>query len=191
MKNILFLLILIFSFSSYPLYNSITHQKNLENPIIKNYEHTPYEMYVLLIKSHEKLHLDSYKDISRYSIGWGTISYEGEKITKQEADQRFNEFIESDLSYKLKEVEHLRYEEPVVYAVLADFAYNTGSLSDKIIKYALQHNWKSLVKEIDKYVWAGGKKLKGLKKRRKNCNYLIENKDNINLINNYFNKIKR
>lgn len=191
MKSILTTILILFSIA-YPVHNSlgVTIKKDKKQTQVFEYEHTPYEMLALLIKDNESLSLKAYKDVDRYSIGWGTISYENEEIDYEEANKRFINYLEKRLLNDVKEVEYLRYEDPVLYAVICDFAYNRGSLTDEIVNYIRHNDIISLKKEIKKYIYSEGKVLEGLVNRRNKCVFLIENKDNINCINEFFNNLK-
>jgi len=52
-----------------------------------------------LISSLEGLRNEAYYDVSRWSIGYGTISFKGEKITTQEAQNRARDYIQNDVNY--------------------------------------------------------------------------------------------
>ena len=56
------------------------------------------------IKSWEGFSENAYYDVSRWSVGYGTIGYEGEVVTEEEAAQRLQDVVAtyaSNLSKKL------------------------------------------------------------------------------------------
>ena len=91
---------------------------------------TRYELACQIIKKHEGFSLVAYKDGSRYSIGYGTKSFPGEKITRKEAQLRFRNHME----IVAKIVQPLNIKDDVLYACMCDLAYNEGSIPEIIIK---------------------------------------------------------
>lgn len=77
-------------------------------------------------KGWEKLRLKAYKDNTRMSIGYGTKSYEGEVITKEEADKRFNDYWQENIPDLRKYVSNKGQ-----YIALADTMYNKGGTAKK------------------------------------------------------------
>lgn len=85
--------------------------------VVRNYEQIAQEY----TKGWEKIKLTAYKDNTRYSIGYGTISYKGETISEQEAEKRFDDYWR----------ENIPDVKPYVsskgqYMALADTIYNKG-----------------------------------------------------------------
>lgn len=119
-----------------------------------------------LIRQFEGLRLTAYWDVSRWSIGYGTKSFEGETITLEEAERRLNEEIVrlfDAISKKCTEctTNHL--------ASLISFAYNVGLgglFRSSLFRYTLAGEHERAAGEFEKWVNAGGEKLEGLKKRR-------------------------
>lgn len=69
--------------------------------------------------------LVAFWDKSRYSIGYGTISYKGEVITTQEAEKRFNEYIENMYEDVAKILPTLKNN--LLFVPLLSKAYQYGS----------------------------------------------------------------
>lgn len=79
-------------------------------------------------KGWEKLRLNAYKDNTRYSIGYGTLSRAGEKITLAEADKRFSVYWEEHIGDINKYVSNKGQ-----YVALADTMYNKGGTVKKYL----------------------------------------------------------
>ena len=77
-------------------------------------------------KGWEKLRLTAYKDNTRYSIGYGTVSHVEEKITLAEADRRFSVYWEEHIGDVSKYVSNKGQ-----YIALADTMYNKGGAAKK------------------------------------------------------------
>jgi len=79
-----------------------------------------------LIRDWEKLRLRAYKcSAQRWSIGFGTISKAGEKITEAEAEKRMVNYLEQNVYSKGM----ARYADELSigqYAAFASYQYNTG-----------------------------------------------------------------
>jgi lysozyme len=112
------------------------------------------------------LSLTAYWDVSRWSIGYGTQSFEGETITPEEAERRLQEKVEwlfDRISKKCPECTTNQL------ASLISFTYNVGLgnlLRSSLFRYTLAGEHEKAAKEFRKWVSAGGEKLEGLKKRR-------------------------
>lgn len=79
-------------------------------------------------KGWEQLRLEAYRDNTRYSIGYGTISYKGEKITLQEATKRFDDYWNKNIPSLTKYVSSKGQ-----YMSLADTLYNKGGSVDRFL----------------------------------------------------------
>lgn len=79
-------------------------------------------------KGWEQLRLEAYRDNTRYSIGYGTISYQGEKITLQEATKRFDDYWNKNIPPLTKYVSSKGQ-----YVSLADTLYNKGGSVDRFL----------------------------------------------------------
>ncbi len=121
------------------------------------------------IESLESVRLTAYKDTKgRYSIGYGTKSFRGEKITQEIADKRFDGYLEKNVWGKVPNSLPANQ-----YAVYASLVYNMPKhAKDMLVK----QNWvirlftgrkyKLDCKNILTYRKADGKISKGLIKRR-------------------------
>lgn len=130
-----------------------------------------------LLHSFEGLRLEAYKDIvGVWTIGYGNTFYEdgskvkeGDKITKERADQLFlnilNEF-ELDVIEVLKVI--LSNNQ---FSAITSFAYNLGignlRASTLLKKVNANPNDPSIRDEFMRWNRAGGKEVPGLTRRRK------------------------
>lgn len=129
-----------------------------------------------LIKHFEGLRLEAYRDsVSKITIGYGTTYYpdgtlvaEGDTCTKEEAEQflltnliEFEECVDKLVTVDLKQHQ---------FDALVSFCYNLGcaSLKRSTLLKVINANPNSFAipVEFNKWVNAGGKKLKGLVARR-------------------------
>ena len=113
------------------------------------------------IKDFEWIHLKSYWDSKRYSIWMWTPSYEGEIITKEEAEKRALEHI-NWLTNKYKLDKYWVNNQ----IALTSFVYNIWNLPKKISLLLEQKNIPLVKKEILKYNKVKWKVSKGVNKRR-------------------------
>lgn len=129
-----------------------------------------------LIKSFEGCRLTSYPDPGTggfpWTIGWGTTRIAGAPVTPQmaitqaEADKLFLE----DLRPRENEVYNTIGEAPTSQAqfdALVSFHYNTGAI--KTATLTRKHkagDYEGAAKEFGKWVNAGGRRMKGLVRRR-------------------------
>lgn len=112
-----------------------------------------------MIRKYEGLRLTAYWDHLGYSIGYGTRSYAGEKITKQEAERRLQEIVDKLIARIRKD--YPKSSENKI-AALTSLRYNCESCYKRIT--AKVKKWEPKIE-----YWkngAGGRKLKGLLKRR-------------------------
>lgn len=79
-------------------------------------------------KGWEQLRLKAYKDNTRYSIGYGNESYQGEEITEKEADKRFYAYWDANIP-PLKKYTSSKGQ----YVALADTLYNKGGKVDRFL----------------------------------------------------------
>lgn len=112
-----------------------------------------------LIRKYEWLRLTAYPDGNGYSIGYGSRSYAGEKISKQEAERRL-QYLVDQLITKIRKDYPKSSENKI--AALTSLRYNCERCYKRIT---------TRVKAGKPYIeyweqWAGGLKLKGLLKRR-------------------------
>lgn len=114
------------------------------------------------IKDFESFRSKAYWDYGRWSIGYGTSSYEGEVITEQEASKRLEYEYNKRFKYVL---ENYDLNTPNTF-VIAGFKYNVGHWGTGMEK-ALQNKNKAVIKKkLLQYVKADGEILPGLVRRR-------------------------
>ena len=116
------------------------------------------------IKEQEGLRLDSYFCAKReISIGYGTKSYRGEKISKSTAERRFNKYLEENVWSVVPD--SLSYNQYTVYASLE---YNLGHRrAAKVLIKNKDGSYKLDCKKILSFNKVDGKKHKGIINRRK------------------------
>lgn len=131
-----------------------------------------------LIKSFEGLSFQPYLDsIGVCTIGYGTTIYpNGNRVKmsdKHIEDQDAEDFLKHDLGYFEKQVDSMTRDDITQnqFDALVSFAYNLGANALKgstlLKKVNTNPNDQSIRNEFMKWVYAGGKKLKGLENRRK------------------------
>lgn len=130
-----------------------------------------------LIKKFEGLRLDAYLcPAGVWTIGYGHTKgvKKGDKITGEEAEM----FLKSDLRTFEIGVECLIKKQLTdnQFSSLVSFAYNLGlnnlKSSTLLKKVNANPNDKAIVDEFIKWIYAGGKQLEGLKRRRQAEAYL-------------------
>ena len=126
-----------------------------------------------LIKSFEGLRLEAYLcPAGVWTIGYGHTKgvKKGMKITKEKAD----ELLMEDLQEFQKGVEKLTSRVKLIdnqFSALVSFAFNLGlgnlENSTLLKKVNRNPNDETIRNEFMKWIYAGGKPLEGLKRRRK------------------------
>ena len=125
-----------------------------------------------LIKKYEGCKLEAYKcPAGIWTIGYGHTGqdvFEGKTITQQEADSllskdltRFEKFLNRIIKVPINQNQ---------FNALASFTYNLGmgALQNSTLLKKLNNNdFIGAANEFDRWVYANGKKLEGLIKRRK------------------------
>jgi len=114
------------------------------------------------IKDLEWMHLTAYWDVKRYSIWCGTISYEGETITIEEARSRCHNYIGGKLLQINRVADGLEWNKKVA---LLSFMHNTG-YNYRVLMYAARGDDASVIYIMSQYVMAWWEYMKGLNKRR-------------------------
>ena len=125
------------------------------------------------IKSWEGFSENAYYDVSRWSVGYGTIGYEGEVVTEEEAAQRLQDVVATYASNLSKK---LTFEPtPSQTTGLLSAAYNlgVGGIS-KIIIACNAGQFQDAGRMLRLYDHAGGKRLPALTRRREAEAKLIE-----------------
>lgn len=124
-----------------------------------------------VIKEFEGCKLKAYKDSGGvWTIGYGFTEgvVEGDEITQVEADRRLRYEINKRIDFLNRQKLRLT---PNKFWALVSFVYNVGEknfLDSTLLKKIKEDsNDKSIRDEFMRWVYAGGKKLKGLEKRRK------------------------
>jgi lysozyme len=138
-----------------------------------------------LVKHFEGLYLTAYKDpVGIYTIGYGHTGlthmdgsvYPGRKITKAEAEQllkhdmgKFEKRVSDLVSVALNDNQ---------FSALVSFDFNTGGLGESTLLKKLNAGDTSGAKlEFSKWIYAGGKKLTGLVRRRNAEAALFDSQD--------------
>jgi lysozyme len=125
-----------------------------------------------LIKNFEGCRLTAYKcPAGVWTIGYGHTGNdvkEGLKITQEQAE----EYLKKDLnSFELAVNNSVKITlSQSQFDALVSFSYNVGTGALKkstLLKLLNKGNYKGAAEEFDKWIFAGGKKLSGLVKRRK------------------------
>ena len=129
-----------------------------------------------IIQEFEGCRLEAYQDvIGVWTIGWGTTHYpdgssvkRGDRITQEYADEllahdmhKFEEGVSKHIPQQLTANQN---------AALISFAYNLGLgnlYHSTLLKRIHKKDYAAAAKEFEKWVNAGGKKVKGLVRRRK------------------------
>ena len=128
---------------------------------------------VEFVKRFEGIRLTSYWDYHQFSIGYGSISYEGETITEEQADRK----LKSDLrkyATSLSDVLHITLL-PEQETALLSAAYNLGVTGiNRIIKVCNTGDFEAAAKLLRRYDYAGGKRLSALTRRREAEAALLE-----------------
>lgn len=137
-----------------------------------------------LIKHYEQCRLSAYKDSKGVpTIGWGNTFYEdstkvkmGDKITQERADELFKNILkgfEEEINYLVAGVILKQYQ----FDALMSFIYWAGvenfETSTLLKKMYADPNDKTIPYEFSRWVYSGGKKLRGLVNRRKSESLLF------------------
>ncbi len=132
-----------------------------------------------LIKSFEGLRLEPYQDIAGiFTIGYGTTRYpSGEKVKKHDrsiTEQEAESYLRNDISYFEKQVDAMTRDDITQnqFDSLVSFAYNLGYNALKgstlLKKVNVNPNDPSIKQEFMRWVYANGRKSKGILNRRIN-----------------------
>lgn len=137
-----------------------------------------------LIKKWEGFRSKAYLDpVGIPTIGYGTIQYPngqkvkmGDVITEASAEHYLKEHIETDVIPPVDRLIKVDLNDNQ-YSAIVSFTYNLGSgnlSSSTLLKKLNNKDYIGAAKEFDRWVYAGGKKLKGLVNRRKEERALFE-----------------
>lgn len=140
---------------------------------------TAKEVLVSLIKRFEGIRLKAYLcPAGVWTIGWGSTGkgiVKGLTWTKQQADERMLKDADTYLLATKNLCPKIAGE---IHGSIADFTYNLGAtrLAGSTLRRKLNKgDFNGAATELQKWVWAGGKKLPGLVARRKAEAQLILN----------------
>jgi len=145
-------------------YDSVVKYRVSENLLVS-------DEWKLLVTSFEGLRLEAYQDsVGVWTIGYGhTLGVtEGDTITKERALEllykdvaRFEATVNRDVIVPLTQYQ---------FDALTSFTFNLGGgnlRSSDLLEYLNLGNYSAAANEFERWVYAGGKKLEGLVKRRK------------------------
>ena len=137
------------------------------------------ELAVPIIKHFEGLRTDAYVDSAGvWTIGYGhtaamgaPIPKRGMSISKQQAEEILKRDIEKtvDVVENIVGPEHISNLTDEQVAALVSFTFNVGGGNFKkstLLKKIKKGDLRGAAKEFDRWVYAGGKKLRGLVRRR-------------------------
>ena len=139
-----------------------THDQNRIIPDLNSRDYTPDDARRLavlgLLKREEGLETTAYPDGSRYSIGLGTESKPGERITKEEAFRRAEKYVAQTIDPHLDDLERQRDKEFTLgqRAALTSFFFNYGNNVPDVNQAIISGNNKILT-EILKRKDKGGR----------------------------------
>jgi GH24 family phage-related lysozyme (muramidase) len=127
-----------------------------------------------IIKEAEGLRLEAYPDGKAWAVGFGTTAIDGEKVvegmsvTQEDAERYLEQDIATAEAAVARYVKvNLTYNQ---FSALVSFTYNLGSGSLKestLLKKLNKGDYAGAADEFGRWIYAGGKVLAGLVKRRK------------------------
>ena len=106
---------------------------------------------VKFVKSQEGLKLEAYWDVNRWSIGYGTPSHKGEKITEAEASNRLEKrLLEDQKALKKFFKDSWTALSDNQKTALISLRFNIGTLAGcpKLKKYIIDGDYDSAAKEF-------------------------------------------
>lgn len=121
---------------------------------------------VALIARWEGFEEEAYWDVKQWSIGFGTKSKKGERITRRLARVRMERVV-SRIYNRIESICLACSSNQV--ASLTSFAYNVGRGNlqrSTLWRLALQGRHREAEEQFNRWVFADGSKLNGLKRRR-------------------------
>ena len=121
---------------------------------------------VNFIKRWEGFSATAYYDVSRWSVGYGTIGVEGEKIDTTEAEKRLRDALKKYAKQLSKRITVEVTPNQTVGLLSAAYNLGVGSLEFEIIPMCNAGQFHEASEALRGYDHAGGKKLSGLTKRR-------------------------
>ncbi len=129
------------------------------------------DILIPLLKEFEGCHLKAYYcPAGVLTIGWGATGagiYPHTRWTQEKADAR----LEKDARYFLAAVKNLLGQQPIgVHCACASFAFNLGIgrlKTSTLRRKILRGDYEGAKKEFMRWIYAGGKKMRGLERRRR------------------------
>src|SRR5215510_3407914 len=125
-----------------------------------------------LVKKSEGLRLEKYQDVAgKWTIGYGHLIKRGEVFDGPITEERASELLEHDLGLAESAVDDL-VTVPLndnQYAALVDFVYNVGKgnfEASTLLKLLNSGKYAAASNEFLKWVYAGGRRIEGLARRR-------------------------
>jgi lysozyme len=125
-----------------------------------------------LVKESEGLRLEKYQDVAgKWTIGYGHLIKKGETFDRPITEQRATELLEQDLQAAQSAVDELVIM-PLnehQYSALVDFVYNVGKgnfAASTLLKRLNSGKYSAAAGEFLKWVYAGGRRIEGLARRR-------------------------
>lgn len=143
---------------------------------------TASEEWLLLVTNYEGLRLEAYQDsVGVWTIGYGHTDddvFPGMTITEDEADQilmedvdRFEEFVNDAVTVPLTQWQ---------FDALVSFCFNLGQGNlggSTLLRVLNGGDYKTAAQEFNEWIYAGGKKLRGLVRRRKAESLMFQGKN--------------
>lgn len=103
--------------------------------------------------------------------GWGllVLDMNAPPITQEEADRRMIAAVPAYVQMAVRLAPNLRKAPPEMLCAIADFVFNLGGgrfAGSTLRRRVREGNWPAAQRELQKWVFGGGKKLPGLVLRR-------------------------
>jgi len=125
-----------------------------------------------LVKNSEGLRLEKYQDVAgKWTIGYGHLIKRAETFDGPITEQRATELLEQDLQLARSAVDELVTVQlnENQYSALVDFVYNIGRnnfAASTLLKRLNSGKYATAANEFVKWVYAGGRRIDGLARRR-------------------------
>jgi len=125
-----------------------------------------------LLKNSEGLRLEKYQDVAgKWTRGYGHLIKRAETFDGPITEQRATELLEQDLQLARSAVDELVTVQlnENQYSALVDFVYNIGRnnfAASTLLKRLNSGKYATAANEFVKWVYAGGRRIDGLARRR-------------------------
>jgi lysozyme len=125
-----------------------------------------------LVQESEGLAVEKYQDAAgKWTIGYGHLIKTGETFDGPISEQRATELLEQDLQLAQSAVDELVSVSlnENQYSALVDFVYNVGKnnfSASTLLKRLNSGKYATAANEFVKWVYAGGRRIDGLARRR-------------------------